>query len=89
MCAADIAFAAEPRIQRKAEESGLVLMVHTGTSVFPGARNKYADPILCDDIAIDFLEHVGGNGATSKKAPASKAPAKKTTSPAKGVAATA
>ena len=42
-----------------------------------------------DDIAIDFLEHVGGNGATSKKAPASKAPAKKTTSPAKAVAATA
>ena len=39
---------------RKAQEAGLVLMVHTGTSVFPGARNKYADPIFCDDIAIDF-----------------------------------
>ncbi len=42
-----------------------------------------------DDIAIDFLEHVGGNGVTSKKAPARKAPAKKTTSRAKAVAATA
>jgi predicted TIM-barrel fold metal-dependent hydrolase len=39
---------------RKAQEAGMVLMVHTGTSVFPGARNRFADPILCDDIAIDF-----------------------------------
>lgn len=39
---------------RRAQESGLVLMVHTGTSIFPGARNVYADPIYCDDIPIDF-----------------------------------
>lgn len=32
----------------------MVLVVHTGTSVFPGARNVYADPIYCDDIAVDF-----------------------------------
>ena len=41
-------------IYRKAEEAGLVLMVHTGTSIFPGARNVYADPIYCDDIPLDF-----------------------------------
>ncbi len=39
---------------RKAEEAGLVLMIHTGTSIFPGARNVYADPIHCDDIGVDF-----------------------------------
>ncbi len=39
---------------RRAEEAGMVLVVHTGTSVFPGARNVYADPIYCDDIAVDF-----------------------------------
>ncbi len=41
-------------VYRKAEEAGLVLMVHTGTSVFPGARNVYADPIYTDDIGVDF-----------------------------------
>ena len=39
---------------RRAEQAGLVLMVHTGTSIFPGARNLYADPIYCDDIGVDF-----------------------------------
>jgi predicted TIM-barrel fold metal-dependent hydrolase len=29
-------------------------MFHTGTSVFPGARNKYGDPIHVDDVAVDF-----------------------------------
>jgi predicted TIM-barrel fold metal-dependent hydrolase len=41
-------------VYRRAEEAGMVLMVHTGTSIFPGARNVYADPIHCDDIAVDF-----------------------------------
>jgi predicted TIM-barrel fold metal-dependent hydrolase len=41
-------------IYRRAEETGLVLYIHTGTSIFPGARNIYADPIYCDDIPIDF-----------------------------------
>jgi hypothetical protein len=27
---------------------------HTGTSIFPGARNKYGDPIYVDDVAVDF-----------------------------------
>lgn len=29
------------------------LMVHTGTSVFPGARNPPCDPMLLDDVAVD------------------------------------
>jgi predicted TIM-barrel fold metal-dependent hydrolase len=41
-------------IYRKAAEYGVPVMIHTGTSVFPGARNKYADPMPIDDIAIDF-----------------------------------
>jgi uncharacterized protein len=30
------------------------VLVHTGTSIFPGARNKYADPLDLDDVAVDF-----------------------------------
>jgi hypothetical protein len=41
-------------IYRKAEEFGMVVMIHTGTSIFPGARNIFADPIYIDDVAIDF-----------------------------------
>lgn len=41
-------------IYRIAEEHGVPVMVHTGTSIFPGARNKYGDPIHLDDVAIDF-----------------------------------
>jgi predicted TIM-barrel fold metal-dependent hydrolase len=29
-------------------------MFHTGTSVFPGARSKFGDPIYVDDVAVDF-----------------------------------
>ncbi|MBI4466956.1 MAG: amidohydrolase family protein, partial [Acidobacteria bacterium] len=32
-------------IYRAAEQARLPVMIHTGTSIFPGARNKYADPI--------------------------------------------
>ena len=39
---------------RLAEANGIPVMVHTGTSVFPGARNKYADPIYLDDVSVDF-----------------------------------
>lgn len=50
---------------RVAEERGVPVMVHTGTSVFPGARNVYADPMPADDVAVDFpginliLAHAG------------------------------
>lgn len=41
-------------IYRAAEANGIPIMVHTGTSIFPGARNKYGDPMYVDDIAVDF-----------------------------------
>jgi len=49
----------------RAEELGMPVMVHTGTSIFPGARNRYADPMAADDVAVDFprlpivLAHAG------------------------------
>ena len=41
-------------IYRAAEANGIPIMFHTGTSIFPGARNKYGDPIYVDDVAVDF-----------------------------------
>ena len=38
----------------KAEDLGIPMMVHTGTSIFLGARIKYGNPIYLDDIAVDF-----------------------------------
>lgn len=42
------------RIYRRCEERGLPVMVHTGTSIFPGARSKWGNPLELDDVAIDF-----------------------------------
>jgi predicted TIM-barrel fold metal-dependent hydrolase len=50
---------------RVAESRGAPVMIHTGTSVFPGARNVYADPMPADDVGVDFprlsviLAHAG------------------------------
>lgn len=41
-------------IYRTAEKHEIPVMVHTGTSVFPGARNRYGDPLFLDDVAVDF-----------------------------------
>jgi uncharacterized protein len=41
-------------IYRAAEANGVPVMFHTGTSIFAGARNRYADPIFVDDVAVDF-----------------------------------
>lgn len=38
----------------KAEELGIPVMLHTGSSIFKGARLKYGDPIYLDDVAVDF-----------------------------------
>lgn len=52
-------------IYRACEERGVPVMFHTGTSVFPKARNVFADPMPIDDVAIDFprltiiLAHAG------------------------------
>jgi uncharacterized protein len=41
-------------LYERAQELRIPVMVHTGTSVFPGARNKYGDPMDLDDVAVDF-----------------------------------
>jgi predicted TIM-barrel fold metal-dependent hydrolase len=41
-------------IYRAAEANGIPVMFHSGTSIFPGARNKYGDPMFVDDVAVDF-----------------------------------
>ena len=43
-------------IYARLQEVRMPLMIHTGTSVFPGARSRYGDPMDCDDIGIDFPE---------------------------------
>jgi predicted TIM-barrel fold metal-dependent hydrolase len=42
------------RIYRRCEERGMPVTVHTGTSIFPGARCKYGRPMELDDVALDF-----------------------------------
>ncbi len=47
----------EPRmypLYAKAQELGVPMLVHTGSSIFKGARIKYGDPLHLDDVAIDF-----------------------------------
>ena len=41
-------------VYRLAGEAKRPVFIHTGTSIFPGARNAYADPMACDDVAVDF-----------------------------------
>jgi predicted TIM-barrel fold metal-dependent hydrolase len=41
-------------VYRLAGEARRPVLIHTGTSVFPGARNVYGDPMACDDVAVDF-----------------------------------
>jgi uncharacterized protein len=49
------------------QQAGIPLVVHCGTSTFPGSVNAYADPVLLDDVLRDFrslqvvLAH-GGRG---------------------------
>ncbi|HEX6533745.1 MAG TPA: amidohydrolase family protein [Gemmatimonadaceae bacterium] len=42
------------RIYGACERLGLPVLVHTGTSIFPGARCKYGHPMELDDVAVDF-----------------------------------
>ena len=37
-----------------AQDHNLPVIIHTGTSTFLKARNKYADPIYVDDVSVDF-----------------------------------
>ena len=49
------------------QSAGIPVVVHCGTSTFPGAMNQFGDPILLDDVLRDFrslqvvLAH-GGRG---------------------------
>lgn len=43
-------------IYEKCIAYGAPVMVHTGTSVFPRARNKFGDPLDLDDLIVDFPE---------------------------------
>lgn len=45
-------------IYDRAAQRSLPVMVHTGTSIFPGARSRFGDPLECDDVAIDFPDLV-------------------------------
>jgi predicted TIM-barrel fold metal-dependent hydrolase len=36
------------------QSAGKVVMFHTGTSNFPGAKTLYGDPIYIEEIAVDF-----------------------------------
>ncbi len=47
----------EPRIYPlygAAQELGIPVLIHTGSSVFKGSRMKYGDPLDLDDVAVDF-----------------------------------
>ncbi len=44
----------QAKIYERAQEIGIPVMIHTGTSVFPKARNIYAQPIHIDDLIVDF-----------------------------------
>ena len=41
-------------VYRRAEAAGIPVTIHTGTSVFPGARSRLGDPMDVDDVAVDF-----------------------------------
>jgi len=44
------------RIYAACERERLPIIFHTGTSVFPRARNRFGDPMLVEDVALDFPE---------------------------------
>ncbi len=45
-------------VYAEAQALGIPVMCHTGSSVFPGARLKYGDPLYLDDVAVDFPDLV-------------------------------
>jgi predicted TIM-barrel fold metal-dependent hydrolase len=45
-------------VYERAQANRLPVMVHTGTSIFPGARNLHAQPLLVDDVSIDYPDLV-------------------------------
>lgn len=54
-------------VYARAADLKIPVMVHTGSSVFKGAKMKYAQPVHLDDVAVDFPDLVliqshGGRG---------------------------
>jgi len=43
-------------LYERAQELSIPVMVHTGSSVFPGSLMKYGDPLFLDEIAVFFPE---------------------------------
>jgi predicted TIM-barrel fold metal-dependent hydrolase len=41
-------------LYEEAQRLELPVIVHTGTSIFPGARSRLGEPIALDDVAVDF-----------------------------------
>lgn len=41
-------------VYERAAANGMPVMIHTGTSIFPGARNVHAQPMLADDVSVDY-----------------------------------
>jgi hypothetical protein len=39
-----------------ASDHSVPLLFHTGTSILPGARSKFGNPLFLEDVAIDFPE---------------------------------
>lgn len=43
-------------VYEEAQRLRLPIMIHTGTSIFPGARSRAGEPMAVDDVAVDFPE---------------------------------
>jgi predicted TIM-barrel fold metal-dependent hydrolase len=43
-------------LYEEAQRLALPVMIHTGTSIFPGARSRLGEPMGVDDVAVDFPE---------------------------------
>jgi len=41
-------------LYEEAQRLALPVMIHTGTSIFPGARSRNGEPMAIDDVAVDF-----------------------------------
>ncbi len=42
------------QLYERAQAAGVPVTVHTGTSIFPGARSRLGNPMDVDDVAVDF-----------------------------------
>ena len=43
-------------LYQAAQDLGIPVLFHIGSSVFRGTRMKYCDPLHLDDVAVDFPE---------------------------------